>query len=94
LSVTENDELPAPRRPRRRDDDLPPRNPRPQSGRVQVYVQLHGLGCRQVFADDNRDTAVAWARKNIREGGSVERIELKDGKTVELLWARPKEVGW
>jgi glutathione synthase/RimK-type ligase-like ATP-grasp enzyme len=54
---------------------------------VQVFVNLRGIGWRRVFVDDDRAKAEAWARENVRQGGAVSAIELRErGNGSVVLW--------
>jgi hypothetical protein len=89
LSVTENtenEELPQPRLKRRRDNELPQRPQYRNPGRAQVWVFILG-GWRQVFADDNRAAAEKYAREQVRFGGAVTCIEIRErGNGSTLIW--------
>jgi hypothetical protein len=52
-------------------------------------VQLHDIGWRQVFNDDDRAKADAWGRTHVRFGGEVTCIEIRArGNGSTSIWKR------
>jgi hypothetical protein len=53
---------------------------------VQVFVHILGAW-RSVYTDDDRAKAEEWARENVRKGGAVTCIEIRErGSDSVVIW--------